>query len=179
MGLPHKSGTPVNRLQTCRTCNAEPQYSFQLIPASTPLPILNNRFRIGYRYDHDLAVTDGSLLNVFTAGSGFDLNVHTQAGERAPSQHVPSPILPVPQLSRQQTLSMGPFALLLARWCPDVCQRLLWTARCRCSAGDLANLFSDLDSGLGNRLFDSPGATSPGETLSHLRLPQVTASSLL
>ncbi|KAL4419397.1 hypothetical protein ABPG77_003371 [Micractinium sp. CCAP 211/92] len=69
--------------------------------------VLVERFRIGTRYYHDLAVTDGSLLNVFTAGSGFDLNVHTQAG-------------------------------------------------------DLANLFSDLDSGLGNRLFDSPGATSPG-----------------
>lgn len=67
-------------------------YSFQLIPASMPLPILNNRFRIGYRYYHDLAVTDGSLLNVFTAGSGFDLNVHTQAGKRAPSQRVPPPL---------------------------------------------------------------------------------------
>lgn len=41
------------------------------------------RFYIGARYYHDLAVTDGSLLNVFTAGSGLDLNVHTQAGEWA------------------------------------------------------------------------------------------------
>jgi len=39
------------------------------------------RFRIGARYYHDLAVTDASMLNVFTSGSGLDLNIHSFAGE--------------------------------------------------------------------------------------------------
>ncbi|KAL4425512.1 hypothetical protein ABPG75_009528 [Micractinium tetrahymenae] len=77
------------------------------IAVSDSHAVLVERFHIGVRFYHDLAVTDGSLLNVFTAGSGVDLNVHTHAG-------------------------------------------------------DLANLFSDLDAGTGSRLFSSEGATSPG-----------------
>lgn len=45
-------------------------------------------------------------------------------------------------------------------WKRADCNQLL---RLTPRAGDLANLFSDLNIGLGDRLFDSEGATSPGQ----------------
>lgn len=63
-------------------------------PAASTAPLLNTHTRpasdyptcspqITVRYYHDLAVTDGALLNAFTAGSALDLSLYAARGPLA------------------------------------------------------------------------------------------------
>lgn len=48
-----------------------------------PQPLLPCRPQITVRYYHDLAVTDGAVLNAFTAGSAMDLSLYAARGPLA------------------------------------------------------------------------------------------------
>lgn len=79
-------GTPKDASEACAcpltSCDLRKLRSTYPSPTSCASPTLllpsfpPCRFSITSRYYHDLASTDGSLLNVFTGGSALDLNLH-------------------------------------------------------------------------------------------------------
>lgn len=63
----------------------EPQHrqGHHAVLLSASHSVLVARFRLDVRYFHDLAATNGALLNVFSGGSGLDLDIHSAAAPLA------------------------------------------------------------------------------------------------
>lgn len=61
-------------------CSDLCRFNLALADARPLLSCFPSRFEIKVRYYHDLALAEGSLLNVFSGGTALDLSVHSVGG---------------------------------------------------------------------------------------------------